>query len=553
MNNKFRRLRFLTAIWILLIHCTNPDSSNELNYKYMFSPSHVIDVEIEIDGDDWNILRYEGRGLTSVFSGCDTGYEYTYFNATVTIDGKKLENVAIRKKGFMGSLSAINPSFKLNFDMYTPGRTYIGMKRMTLNNDRQDPSHTHQIMSYALFRKAGVPAPRCNLARVSVNGNNLGIYSNVESIKRPFLSRHFEDDTGNLYEGQLADFTPELVSNFEFKTTDESPTEPDRSDLDRVVSALQVEDSQLVAALEQVIDLDAFITFWAMEVLVGHWDGYNGNRNNYYIYNDPITGLFNFIPWGTDAAFGIKPPNMFAFPESVYAVSKLSNRLYNNSETKTLYLARLKYLLDNVWDENALFAEFESIKGIILPDSKEALNEHREFLLNRKDAIQDELDNGGGVWSVPYYSIAKECIPSPTISGTFRTTWEYGAIGTDDNQPLTLIIDDETQDFTETNSIAGIDNIIGMNEDTAMFLFSTTGSDGSAGTLMLFVPLVLMQTGEVPFHGMETYGMFFESLANPMDAIFIGDGAITFDAVGTNPGNLISGSFSGLMNSMLPF
>ncbi len=553
MNKKFRRFWPLTFFWVLLIHCTNPDSSNELNYKSMYNPSQVIDVQVEIDEDDWNVLRYEGRGLTSVFSSCDTGYEYTYFNAIVTIDGEKLENVAIRKKGFMGSLSAINPSFKLNFDIYTPGRTYLGMKRMTLNNDRQDPSHTHQIMSYALFRKAGVPAPRCNLARVSVNGNNLGIYSNVESIKKPFLARYFEDDTGNLYEGQLADFTPELVSNFEFKTTDESPTEPDRSDLDRIVSALQVEDSQLVTELEQVIDLDAFMTFWAMEVLVDHWDGYNGNRNNFYIYNDPATGLFHFIPWGTDAAFGIKPPTMLIFPKSVYAVSAIANRLYNYSETKALYLARMKYLLDNVWDENALLTEFERIKSIILPDGEEALEEHRRLLLSRRKAIQAELDNGGGVWSVPYYSEARVCIPSPEISGEFRTTWEFGAFGSGDNLPLTLRIDGETQDFPEIYSFVDIDDITGMSKETVLIFFTSTDENASAGTLMLFVPIVLMQSGEVPFHGMETYGMFMQSLDNPMDAFFIGDGSINFEAAGTNPGNLISGSFSGHMTRMTPF
>ena len=103
---------------------------------------------------------------------------------------------------------------------------------------------------------------------MTAQGKDLGIYSHVEAIKKPFLSRVFGDDSGNLYEGQISDFNDGLVSTFQVKTNE---LENDQSDLEAVVTALEADDAALWDALDAVIDMDAFLTFWAMEVLVGHW------------------------------------------------------------------------------------------------------------------------------------------------------------------------------------------------------------------------------------------------------------------------------------------
>ena len=81
-----------------------------------------------------------------------------------------------------------------------------GLTRFTLNNAKQDPSYVNQCIGYDLFRAAGVPAPRCNFANVTVNGENLGLYVHVESVKKPYLRQYFASDEGNLYEGTLSDF-----------------------------------------------------------------------------------------------------------------------------------------------------------------------------------------------------------------------------------------------------------------------------------------------------------------------------------------------------------
>ena len=71
-----------------------------------------------------------------------------------------------------------------------------------------DPTKANQFLVYSFMSQSGVPAPRSNLARVVVNGEDLGVYANVESIGKPFFKRHFANAKGDLYEPQNgADFT----------------------------------------------------------------------------------------------------------------------------------------------------------------------------------------------------------------------------------------------------------------------------------------------------------------------------------------------------------
>ena len=121
---------------------------------------------------------------------------FSYFKADVSIDGQVIKNVGVRKKGFIGSLDNYRPSLKLKFDKYEDQSPVQQMVTMTLNNNKQDISLLSQSLTYHLFRKAGVHAPRCTHAAVTVNGEYLGIYSHVESMKAPFLEREFGDASG---------------------------------------------------------------------------------------------------------------------------------------------------------------------------------------------------------------------------------------------------------------------------------------------------------------------------------------------------------------------
>ena len=111
----------------------------------IYDPNRVIDVEIDLAAADWDDLRKQGRSIFDVL-GASCLVEppprpFTYFSATVRIDGEEVSNVGVRKKGFFGSLSETKPSLKLKFSEYDETQTFCGLKRLTLNNNKSDASH----------------------------------------------------------------------------------------------------------------------------------------------------------------------------------------------------------------------------------------------------------------------------------------------------------------------------------------------------------------------------------------------------------------------------
>lgn len=358
-------------------------TSNIDTSDILFQQDALLQVDIEMDPAEYDILRREGRTLPQVFSGCADGFEYTHFKATVTVAGQRLDDVDIRKKGFLGSLSATRPSFKLDFDDHVPRRRLEGMEKMTLNNNRQDPGNTHQCIAYGMFRAAGLAAPRCNFARVSINGSDLGIYSHVDSISDLFLRRNFGADDGNLYEAQIADFGAFTSANFQTKNNQQAN---DRSDIAAVVQALEADDANLPGLLQQVVDLDHFIDYWAMETITGHWDSATGNANNYFVYNDPASNQFYYLPWGADAALELEH-SLAPGTGPLYRYITIPARLYQIPEWRERYHGRVLALLDTVWDEAALNAEVDRIRDLTATDEA-WLAPVRNFLANQEARVR---------------------------------------------------------------------------------------------------------------------------------------------------------------------
>src|SRR5205085_990756 len=153
----------------------------------------VLEVQIQLAPADWKVLRYEHR--ESEFfpeeGNKPATHAYTWFPAIVTVDGHAFTAAKVRKKGYIGSNDTKRPALKVQLETSRAGEPKESTPELTLNNNNQDPALIRQYLAYEVFRRAGVPAPRCSFARVSVNGVNLGVFTHVESIKKPFLKRNF--------------------------------------------------------------------------------------------------------------------------------------------------------------------------------------------------------------------------------------------------------------------------------------------------------------------------------------------------------------------------
>ena len=234
--------------------------------EQLFESDRLIEVEITMPPANWEALRNESDrsngGFGKLFGGqASKEKRFHYYQGDITIDGVRIPTVGLRTKGFIGSLNPERPSIKVKFDEYVDQAPIEGLDRLTLNNNNQDGSLCSQYLTYHLFNKAGIPAPRVSFAKVTVNGEYLGVYCNVESVRDPFLNKHYGDASGEFYEGTISDFYPNAVENIEAKN---KRTEKDRSRAIALAALLETEDTFHLEQVEKAVNVDAFLTFWAM-------------------------------------------------------------------------------------------------------------------------------------------------------------------------------------------------------------------------------------------------------------------------------------------------
>jgi hypothetical protein len=517
----------------------------------IYDREHLVEVEVEIAPEDWEALSVEGIGMGEILfpaTGVPDVPEWSHFAATVTVDGVQYENVDIRKKGYIGSLSVIRPSIKLDFERRLGEPLAGGNRRMTLNNDLQDPSHVRQCLSYDLFQKIGLPASRCNYAHVVVNGVDLGIYTHLEPVNKPMLRRYFDDVDGNMYEGQISDFNTATAEYLELET---NATTNDRSDVRAVIEALALGDDEVVPALAPLVNLDEFFDFWALETLLGHWDGYSGNSNNYFAYHDPQSGQFHFIPWGTDQTFvGDNPNDNLPYQITVYAAGTISNRLYAIPEQRARFRERLAQLNDTLWDVPTLLREVDALHRLAPDGSREAVTRLRSYIRAHGEALRAALALPAPDWPVlaPPAGPVDPCQGTfGAVSGTFSTEW--GSLADIGSQLATGSVDtavdlelDGAPFAGAFRSLAGENGFLG----NASVRLVAPREDGLVMLVELGMPVELFEVGHHPLHSFESFGLvgLWSPATNFINLGLLGDGAVQLDEASLEPGGIVSGSFT---------
>jgi hypothetical protein len=301
-------------------------------------------IAITIDAAGWRSLERSPR---------------TYVEATVEAGGETFESVGIHLKGAAGSFRPVssNPALTLKFNEFVRGQKFHGLSKLHLNNSVQDRTYLHELIASELFLAAGVPAARATQARVILNGRDLGIYVLKEGFDRRFLRRHFEDDSGNLYDGGFCQDIRQPLEN------DTHRDAPDRADLRRLREAAAARDpEERWRRLGEVLDMERFISFLALEVLLWDWDGYAMKPNNYRIYHDPVSDRLVFFPHGTDQLFA--DPDGPILPHMGGLVARA---VMETPAGRAKYLERLQEIAATVFLPEAIDRRIVEVRDRLVP------------------------------------------------------------------------------------------------------------------------------------------------------------------------------------------
>ena len=337
----FRSMRFLG--WWQLTETARPwptnaatarlDASALRNAEDLYRTTNIWHAHLRFTPEQWKALEFKRIGPMPSFmrpeglvfvrnpkarrSGVAgvLGFEFDWTHADFELGGVAFTNVAARVKGNILSLSEPSRSYKVDLNKFAPGQKLAGLDELTFNSLVWDYSCLSEALGYEFFRDARVPAPRTAYAWLSTSVTTqweqkpLGLFLMEEAVDNEFAAERFGSKatpvfkpvTYTLFE-HLGDEWSGYAPIYDLKTKATPEQQRRVIDFARLVSSAT--DAEFAARVGDFLDLDEFARFLAGQVLLPNYDGILSIGHNFYMYLDPRSNKFGFIPWDLDGAWG---------------------------------------------------------------------------------------------------------------------------------------------------------------------------------------------------------------------------------------------------------
>jgi hypothetical protein len=258
--------------------------------------------------------------------------------------------------------------------------TLDGMTTINLIYEFMDRFVLAEPLAYEVYRKAGNAAPRTDFVRTWIDGQPIGFQLLIEQPNRAFLRNNKLHTDGNLY--KYLWYGDGVVGTHEKKTH----SHEGHDDLVKLVDQLnRTRGDEQWAVIKKNFDVEQVINYFAVNMVLSHWDGY---FNNYFTYHDVHgTGKWTMYPWDQDKTWGFhdgirgyevffdmpltfgmegdRPPG---WPRGVPIPGGIgmgavwwrpggyfSKPLLANPQFRMLFLARTKEILEKVYTEEVFF------------------------------------------------------------------------------------------------------------------------------------------------------------------------------------------------------
>lgn len=317
---------------------TNPDVVTEV-----FNLKQVPTITVEVSLDQWNkiLTNYDlnpanDKKVVSKFT-------FSVNGRTTVIDsvGLRLKGNTSRRRpeGDTGLLhDAVNPDwhhchFGFDFSKYRDGQNFKGLDKLNLKWFKDDAAYCREIYSYDLFKRFGCwNAPSASYCRlyIKVQGDAqpsyFGVYAMIENIDEVFIAKNAAQwgaGVGFLWKGgwsgtnnanfvstesigvEDVNINPALSTYYAYDLkTRKSELTSAKTELLQFISDLNTRTgTDFQNWIAQKMDVPLFLKTYAVNVVLGMWDDYWVNGNNFYFYFAP-NGKAYFIPYDYDNTLG---------------------------------------------------------------------------------------------------------------------------------------------------------------------------------------------------------------------------------------------------------
>ena len=348
---------------------------------------------------DGTVLLRNPQAQRSGLAGV-LGFDFHWVQAEFDFGEVAFTKVAARFKGngtFLGSLYGWKRSFKVDLNEHVKGQKLGRADELTFNNLVVDHSFMSDALAYEFFREAKVPASRTAYAWMTISVEEewgrkpLGLYLMVEPVNDEFVAERFGSGKTPVFKPvtyQLFEHLGEDWSDYEAiydLKTKATPMQRQRViELTRLVSL--ADDEKFAARVGEFLDLDEFARFLAGEVLLSSYDSILANGQNFYVYLDPRSNRFGFIPWDLDLAWGgffLLASRQERERASIWhpwvGENRFLERVMNVEEFRRLYRGHLEDFLAHLFVPERLHARIDQLASII----REPIAAESDFRLNK--------------------------------------------------------------------------------------------------------------------------------------------------------------------------
>lgn len=321
-----------------------------------------------------------------------------YMPVQLTYGDMVLDSIGVRYKGnssYTGSPFPKKP-FKFDFDKYK-NQTFFGIDKLNFANGYKDPSFLREKIGYDLIRRY-MPAPRAAYATISIEGELIGFYTQVEQVERTFLSRYFENTGFNLYKALLSSLKYWGEDQSKYENKYELKTNDDINDwsalitmLDKLNDFTNIPDSVFVDTIINYLNLDKCIRYLAYNMVLSNFDSYACSGRNFYLYDDSVSGQFDLIPWDLNMTFGtfatfwkdVITQDVIDLPN--LSVKPLCKRILENDSLTQVYLIYIQKMINGPCSYDSIAAMADLIKPLI--------DQYVQADTNKLYTYQDFIDN----------------------------------------------------------------------------------------------------------------------------------------------------------------
>jgi len=340
-------MRIILPLFALILICSSLQAQYEGDHLFDESFIHEIHIDVPSTLDELTVIHHN-----NLFSGNDPIYKM----GTIQIDGMLLDSIGVRVKGGFSSYDPKKP-LKIDFNEFNISRKYDGLVKFNLQQGNMESSFMREAIAYNILRNAGVKAPRTSFTKVYFNGTYQGIYTIIEQINKDFLHNRFADNDGALY--KTAD-----SQNLELKWEDDDSLPYE----DFVAAVNAIPTDLLHEQLPNYLDVESYFRFFAIQVFINHRDGPLDVDYNYYMYYEPKSATYVYIPWDFNlclyngASFDVIPNN---------TANQFFSKAMSNTTLRNRYLDSFCKLMSVSldWEEgfqkvkNTISTRYESVSN----------------------------------------------------------------------------------------------------------------------------------------------------------------------------------------------